>query len=152
MNSVLSEVELKVFTSMSSGSSNQEIADDLGIENSYVRKVKTRIRKKLSKELTQLANALRLQFTNVDIDRENGFLKSFDFVNNAWVNLIFTPLSGIIVHYEHDCTDNCQKTCDETLNVIIEERSVQIDEKIGSLPTRLQYEYVFEAIRKQGVK
>ena len=66
MKSLLSDVETNVFTSMIAGSSNKEIADSLNMENSYVRKTKTRIRKKITKELTQLASTLRLQFTNAE--------------------------------------------------------------------------------------
>ncbi len=151
MKSLLSDVEIDVFTSMIAGSSNKEIADSLDMQDSYVRKVKTRIRKKLTKELTQLANTLRLQFTDADIDREAGFLKCFDFMNNTWVDLVFTPESGIIAYYEHDCVKKrCQKTCENTLTLICEERRIQVDEKISSLPTRLQFDHVFEAIRKQG--
>ena len=151
MRSILSKVETEIFTSMIANSSNQEIADSLGLQNSYVRKVKSRIRKKLVQELSQVANTLRLQFTDTDIDREKGILKCFDWVNNTWVILIFTPFKGIIAYYDHDCTDNCQKTCDTTLDDIIKERNIHIGQKIRSLPTRLQYEYVIETIRKKGV-
>lgn len=152
MKSLLSDVEIDVFTSMTiAGSSNKEIADSLDMQDSYVRKVKTRIRKKLTKELTQWASSLRLQFTGADIDREIGLLKCFDWVNNTWVILVFTPRKGIIVYYDHECNENCQKTCEKTLTLICEERGVQVNEKINSLPTRLQFDHVFETIRKQGV-
>ena len=150
MKSLLSDVEIDVFTSMSAGSSNAEIADSLGMQNSYVRKAKTRIREKLKKELTQVANTLRLQFTDSDIEREIGLLKCFDWVNNTWVILVFTPKRGIIAYYDHECSNNCQLTCEKTLTLICEERGVQIDEKISSLPTRLQFDHVFETIRKKG--
>ena len=152
MRSILSDVEIDVFTSMSAGSSNKVIADKYGMQDSYVRKVKTRIRKKLAKELAQLANALRLQFTDSDIEREKGLLKCFDWVNNTWVILVFTPFSGIIVYYDHDCSNKCQVKCEETLKLIIDERALHIDEKINSLATRLQFDHVFETIRKQGAK
>ncbi len=152
MKSVLSDVEIDVFTSMIAGSSNKKIADSLEMQDSYVRKVKTRIRKKLTKELTQLANTLRLQFTDADIEREKGILKCFDWVNNTWVILVFTPFSGIIAYYDHDCSDKCQLECSKTLQLIIDERNLQIDEKIKSFPTRLQFDHVFETIRKQGAK
>jgi len=150
MKSLLSSVEIDVFTSMNAGSSNKEIADSLDMKDRYVRKAKTRIRKKITKELTQVANTLRLQFTDSDIEREIGLLKCFDWVNNTWVILVFTPNKGIIAYYDHDCSDNCQKTCENTLALICEERGVQVDEKISSLPTRLQFDHVFETIRKQG--
>ena len=150
MKSLLSDVEIDVFTSMSAGSSNTEIADSLKMENSYVRKVKTRIRKKITKELAQVATTLRLQFTDSDIEREIGLLKCFDWVNNTWVILVFTSKSGIIAYYDHECSNNCQPTCEKTLTLICEERGVQIDEKISSLPTRLQFDHVFETIRKKG--
>jgi hypothetical protein len=150
MKSILSDVEIDVFTSMSAGSSNKQIADNYDMQDSYVRKVKTRIRKKLAKELSQVANTLRLQFTDSDINKEQGLLKSFDWVNNTWVILVFTPNSGIIAYYDHECSDNCQKTCEKTLDDIINERALQIDEKFNSLSTRLRFDHVFETIRKIG--
>ena len=136
---------------MIAGSSNKAIVDSLGMKDSYVRKTKTRIRKKITKELTQLASTLRLQFTDADIDRDIGLLKCFDWVNNTWVFLVFTPNKGIVAYYNHKCSANCQKTCENTLTLICEERGIQVDEKINSLPTRLQFDHVFETIRKQGV-
>ena len=130
--------------------SNSQIAAELKITNSYVRKTKTQIRKKMSKELKKAADILRLQYTDADIDRDSGLLKCFDWVHNAWVTLVFTAFEGILAYYEHDCSSNCEKTCLQTLDLIGEERNVTIDEKIKSLPTRLQYEYILETIRKKG--
>jgi hypothetical protein len=148
IKSILSEVETKVFLSMSAGLSNDEIAEELQMTNSYVRKTKTKIRKKITKELTQVANTLRLQFSDSDIEKEVGLLKCFDWVNNTYVVLIFTSEHGILAYYDHNCSDNCISTCTETLNLISSTRRIQIPDRVLSLPTRRQYEYVFESIRK----
>ena len=150
IKSILSGVETEVFDAMSAGSSNKQIAADLQMEDGYVRKTKTRIRKKIVKELKKAAEILRLQFTDADIERDNGLLKCFDWVNNTWVILVFTPKLGILAYYEHECSSNCENRCLETLKYIRDERKVHVDEKIKSLPTRLQYEHVFETIRKKG--
>lgn len=150
IKSILSEVETNVFSSMSAGLSNDEIADQLKMTNSYVRKTKTKIRKKITKELTQVANTLRLQFSDSDIEKEVGLLKCFDWVNNTYVVLIFTSEYGILAYYDHDCSDHCSITCTETLNFVSSSRNIQIPDRVLSLPTRRQYEYVFESIRKQG--
>ncbi|MHA2174227.1 MAG: LuxR C-terminal-related transcriptional regulator [Candidatus Hodarchaeales archaeon] len=150
VKSILSEVETHVFTSMNAGLSNDEIADKLNMTNSYVRKTKTKIRKKITKELTQVANTLRLQFSNSDIEREVGVLKCFDWVNNTYVILIFTPEHGILAYYDHECSSNCIETCTETLNLIRSSRQILVPDRVNSLPIRLQYEHVFESIRKQG--
>ncbi len=148
--SILSEVETQVFNSMSAGLSNNEISDTLDMNNSYVRKTKTKIRKKITKELTQVANTLRLQFSDSDIEKEVGVLKCFDWVNNTYVILVFTPEQGILAYYDHNCSDNCQVTCIETLNLIRSSRRILVPDRVLSLPIRLQYEHVFESIRKQG--
>jgi hypothetical protein len=147
---VLSGVEAEVFDVMITGSSNKQIANQLNMKDGYVRKIKTRIRKKVTRELKKAADMLRLQYTDDDIDRENGLLKSFDWVNNTWVALVFTAYKGILAYYEHECSSNCEDICLETLDLICKERCVDIDKKIKSLPIRLQYEYVFETIRKKG--
>jgi hypothetical protein len=146
----LSIKETAVYVKVSNGLSNEQIANELDIENSYVRKIKTQIRKKVTKELKKAADILRLQYTDSDIDRDNGLLKCFDWIHNAWATLVFTPYKGIIAYYEHDCSPNCENICEETLKDICYELYITIDEKIKSLPTRLQYEYVFENIRKKG--
>ena len=135
---------------MRDGLSNSQIAAELDITNSYVRKTKTQIRKKMSKELKKAADILRLQYTDADIDRDSGLLKCFDWVHNAWVTLVFTAFKGILAYYEHNCSSNCENICLKTLDLICVERNVDIDEKIKSLSTRPQYEHVFETIRKQG--
>lgn len=148
--SILSEVETNVFTYMSAGLSNDEIADKLNMTNSYVRKTKTKIRKKITKELTQVANTLRLQFSESDIEKEVGLLKCFDWVNNTYVVLIFTHEHGILAYYDHNCSDNCITSCTETLNLISSSRKIVVPDRVLSLPIRLQYEHVFESVRKQG--
>jgi DNA-binding CsgD family transcriptional regulator len=146
----LSEKETAVFVAMRDGLSSAEIVNELKISNSYVRKTKSQIRKKMVKELKKAADILRLQFTDADIDRDSGLLKCFDWVHNAWVTLVFTAFKGILAYYEHDCTSNCEVNCLKTLDLIGDERNVAIDEKIKSLSTRDQYEYLFENIRKKG--
>jgi DNA-binding CsgD family transcriptional regulator len=146
----LSDKETAVFVAMRDSLSNSQIAEELNITNSYVRKTKSQIRKKMSKELKKAADVLRLQYTNADIDKDSGLLKCFDWIHNAWVTLVFTAFKGILAYYEHDCSPNCEKICSQTLDLICAERNVDIDEKIKSLPTKPQYEHVFETIRKKG--
>jgi hypothetical protein len=147
--SILSKDEEDVFKAMDAGLHPKEIASKIGKEDGYVRKTQSRIRKKIDKELKKAANMLRLQYTDEDIMRDQGILKCFDWVNNTYVFLVFTPHEGILAYYTHDCSSNCNNACKATLDLIISERGVRVDEKIRSLPNKLQYEHVFETIRKQ---
>jgi hypothetical protein len=146
---VLSSDETAVFTAMDAGLSPKEISVKLSKEDGYIRKTQSRIRKKIDKELKRAANMLRLQFSDNDIMRDQGILKCFDWVNNTYVFLVFTPMMGILAYYTHDCSNNCEDTCNETLDLIRSERGVRVNDKIRSLPNKIQYEHVFEAIRKQ---
>ncbi len=146
---VLSSDETAVFTAMDAGLSPKEISVKLSKEDGYIRKTQSRIRKKIDKELKRAANMLRLQFSDNDIMRDQGILKCFDWVNNTYVFLVFTPMMGILAYYTHDCSNNCEDTCKETLDLIRSERGVRVNDKIRSLPNKIQYEHVFEAIRKQ---
>ncbi len=149
IRSILSNDEEAVFKAMDAGLHPKEIATKLSKDDGYIRKTQSRIRKKIDKELKKAATMLRLQFSDDDIMRDQGILKCFDWVNNTYVFLVFTPMMGILAYYTHECSDNCITTCKETLDLICSERGVHVDTKIRSLPNKIQYEYVFEAIRKQ---
>ena len=146
---ILSTDETAVFSAMDAGLSPKEISVKLSKEEGYIRKTQSRIRKKIDKELKKAANMHRLQFADNDIMRDQGILKCFDWVINTYVFLVFTPETGILIYYTHDCSSNCEITCSETLDLICTERGVHVDNKIRSLPNKIQYEHVFEAIRKQ---
>ena len=147
--SILSTDEKAVFKEMNAGLRPTTISEKLSKDDGYIRKTQSRIRKKIDKELKKAANMLRLQFTDEDIMRDQGILKCFDWVINTYVFLVFTPETGILIYYTHDCSSNCEITCSETLDLICTERGVHVDNKIRSLPNKIQYEHVFEAIRKQ---
>ncbi|MHA1975445.1 MAG: hypothetical protein ACW98F_07265 [Candidatus Hodarchaeales archaeon] len=146
---ILSTDETAVFSAMDAGLSPKKISTELSKDEGYIRKTQSRIRKKIDKELKKAANMHRLQFSDNDILRDQGILKCFDWVINTYVFLVFTPITGILIYYTHDCSDNCQTTCRETLDLISTERGVQVNDKIRTLPNKIQYEHIFEAIRKQ---
>ncbi len=135
---LLSNHETIVWKEFHKGKTSSDIADESKEEwtPSYVSRVLTRTRKKISKALEVHANSHRLDIESL-LDYK-GLLIGFDYQANAQVYILFTEKLGIIVWYKHEsyagklCPE-CPKEseCREVLNTIIDEYKIALrqDEK-----------------------
>jgi len=151
MNEILSKKQLEIFKLLRDGFSIQEIAEielsndtmiksikqgkiaekdnkeELEKKKSYIRKVKSVIKKKLENEFQKIAKSLRLDLDLSQVAGDTGrtgLMFGFDWVHNTKVYLFFTEKEGIIVWYEHECSPRCTEMCEMTLNSIIDERRI----------------------------
>jgi len=135
---LLSKHESTVWEEFQKGKPTSDIADESeeGWSPSYVSRVLSRARKKISKALEEHANSHRLDIESL-LDYK-GLLIGFDYQANAQVHIVFTEKLGIIVWYKHDsyadklCPE-CPKEseCRQILDAIIEEYNITLrpDEK-----------------------
>jgi len=134
---LLSNHESIVWKRFQKGKSTSDIADESEEWSpSYVSRVLSRARKKISKALEEHANSHRLDIESL-LDYK-GLLIGFDYQANAQVYIVFTEKLGIIVWYTHDsyagklCPE-CPKEaeCREILDTITEEYHITLrsDEK-----------------------
>ena len=135
---LLSKHESTVWEEFQKGKPTSDIADESEEEwsPSYVSRVLSRAREKISKALEEHANSHRLDIESL-LDYK-GLLIGFDYQANAQVHIVFTQKLGIIVWYKHDsyagklCPE-CPKEseCRQILDAIIEEYNITLrpDEK-----------------------
>jgi hypothetical protein len=135
---LLSNHESVVWKEFHKGKSTSDIAKESTEEwpPSYVSRVLTRTRKKISEALEEHANSHRLDIESL-LDYK-GLLVGFDYQANAQVYIIFTEKLGIIVWYKHEsyadklCPE-CPKEseCRNILDTIINEYKIVLrpDEK-----------------------
>ena len=135
---LLSNHESIVWKEFQRGKPTTDIADESDEEwsPSYVSRVLSRAREKISKALEEHANSHRLDIESL-LDYK-GLLIGFDYQANAQVQIVFTEKLGIIVWYRHDsyagklCPE-CPKEseCREILDTITEEYHITLrpDEK-----------------------
>jgi len=135
---LLSNHESIVWEKFQKGKPTSDIADESEEEwsPSYVSRVLTRARKKISQALEERANSHRLDIESL-LDYK-GLLIGFDYQANAQVHIVFIEKLGIIVWYKHDsyagklCPE-CPKEseCREILDTIIQEYNITLrsDEK-----------------------
>jgi hypothetical protein len=135
---LLSKHESTVWEEFQKGKPTSDIADESeeGWSPSYVSRVLSRARKKISKALEEHANSHRLDIESL-LDYK-GLLIGFDYQANAQVHIVFTEKLGIIVWYKHDSyadklCPQCPKEseCRQILDAIIEEYNITLrpDEK-----------------------
>lgn len=148
-SNILSENERRIFQYSNSGYSDKKIAKLLSSSEGYVRKAKTGIRKKLTKELNSAAKLLRLDPDIINLSRDLGLLTGFDWMHNTKVYLLFTEARGIVAWWKHECSDECRPTCLEVYNIIREERGIQ-KEFDASMPLWEQFDFLIDIIRQQG--
>ena len=135
---LLSKHESTVWEEFQKGKPTSDIADESeeGWSPSYVSRVLSRARKKISKALEEHANSHRLDIESL-LDYK-GLLIGFDYQANAQVHIVFTEKLGIIVWYKHDsyadklCPE-CPKEseCRQILDTIVKEYNIALrpDEK-----------------------
>ena len=135
---LLSNHESVVWKEFHKGKSTSDIANQSTQEwtSSYVSRVLTRTREKISKALEIHANSHRLDIESL-LDYK-GLLIGFDYQANAQVYIIFTEKMGIIVWYNHKsyagklCPECPKETeCKEILDTILDEYKISLrpDEK-----------------------
>jgi hypothetical protein len=135
---LLSKHESVVWKEFHIGKSTTDIANESSEKwtSSYVSRVLTRTREKISKALEIHANSHRLDIESL-LDYK-GLLIGFDYQANAQVYIVFTEKMGIIVWYKHDsyagklCPECPKETeCREILDIILEEYNISLrpDEK-----------------------
>lgn len=135
---LLSKHESIVWKEFHKGKSTSDIANETKEvwTPSYVSRVLTRTRKKISKALEEHANSHRLDIETL-LDYK-GLLIGFDYQANAQVYIVFTEKQGLIVWYKHEsyaeklCPE-CPKEseCREILDTIVKEYKINLrpDEK-----------------------
>ncbi len=130
---LLSNHESIVWREFQKGRPTSDIANEVGREwsPSYVSRVLTRTRKKITEALKEHAKSHRLDTESI-LDYK-GLLIGFDYQANAQVYILFTEKLGIIVWYKHDsyggklCPD-CPKEseCREILDTVMNEYSIAL--------------------------
>lgn len=150
---ILTENQLEIFKLICKGKSAQEIADKLDKEPGYIRKAKSVIRKKLEREFKKIATSLRLDL-DPKIEYQDtvhlGLMFGFDWVHNTRVYLIFTEKEGILVWFEHTCSDKCQPSCKETLEAIKMDRGFSLPFKTGETSNLEHLRLILSKIQEKG--
>lgn len=133
----LTDYEFDVLRLTNEGMSPQKIANQLNSDRKYmnqkkqktpesVRKTRVVVRKKIERELRKIANTLRLDTNLRNIPRGTGLLIGYDWVHDTYVYLILTGEKGILAWYEHECSDKCRTECHATLDLIRQERKINL--------------------------
>lgn len=120
-----------------------------------IRKTRSVVRKKVRDELDRLINILRLDVDedeNELIPKDAGWKLAFDWTVNAKVHIIFTVRDGVVVWYEHTCTDKCekpkknQKTCNQVFDLILAERKINLSKKDQEKPLKDKFTLILNKI------
>ncbi|MHA2227558.1 MAG: hypothetical protein ACXAC8_20235 [Candidatus Hodarchaeales archaeon] len=155
----LTEYEFKVYQLTSKGWSPQEISDQLNQDKSNkdkkikkpgnIRKTRVVIRKKIERELQKIADSLRLDTNLRTIPKGTGLLIGYDWVHDTYVYLILSE--GMIkVWYEHNCSIKCEVECQNTLDLLLKERDLQLPPEVTNRPRLEHIRYIIDKIKRES--
>lgn len=118
----------------------------------FISKLKSIGIRKVTNMLVDLAKAMRLDYTEPKTysQKKNGILKTFNFINNTYVYIVFTFKLGPVAWFVHNDTEcpRCQVggDCYQILEIVEEERNLVVPPNIAREGTSKKAEWLFNEL------